>query len=78
MTFIVIELQTNANGTVGNIVNSYTERSQAEQQYHLVLAAAAVSALPSHAAVMLTSEGQMVSHAVYHHAVEPEPEEPEE
>ena len=75
MTFIVIELQTNANGAVGNFVWAYTERSQAEQKYHTVLAAAAVSALPSHAAVMLTSEGQMVSHAVYHHAVEPEPEE---
>lgn len=77
MTFLVIEIQTNADGAVGNFVWSYAERSLAEQKYHTVLAAAAVSALPSHAAVMLTNEGKMVDHAVYHHEVEP-PEEPEE
>ena len=68
MKYIVIELQTNANGTVGNIVNAFDNRNQAEQKYHTVLASAAVSALPSHAAVMLTSDGIELAHACYHHA----------
>ena len=76
MSFIVIEIQTNADGSVGNFVWSYAERGPAEQKYHTVLAAAAVSALPSHAAIMVTSEGHMLAHNVYHHEVEPpEPEE---
>lgn len=67
MQFIVFEIQTNANGTIGTLVNAYTDRNLAEQQYHLVLAAAAVSALPAHAAVMLTSDGRTIAHAVYYH-----------
>lgn len=74
MSYIVIELQTNANGTVGNIVTAYTDRNQAEQKYHTVLAAAAVSALPAHAAVLITSDGMTLAHECYHHA-QPEPEE---
>ena len=42
MTFIVIEVQTNADGTVGNIVTSYTDRNLAEQKYHMILASAAI------------------------------------
>lgn len=67
MTYLVIEIQTNQYGTVGNLVYSYTERLQAEQQYHLILASAAVSALPVHAAVLLTSDGRMVASGAYRH-----------
>ena len=69
MTYIVIELQTNANDTVGILTDSYTNRDTAEQKYHMVLSAAAVSALPSHAAVMITGDGQLVKREVYHHDV---------
>lgn len=78
MTYIVLEIQTNVNGAVGTLVNSYTDRNQAEQKYHLILSAAAVSALPEHAAVMLTSDGRMVTSQCYKHVVEVEPEEVEE
>ena len=67
--YIVIEIQTNANGTIGNLVTSYYERNDAERQYHLILAAAAVSVLPAHAAVMMTNEGNILAHQVYHHKV---------
>lgn len=81
MKYIVIELQTAADGTVGNLVYAYDDRNAAEQKYHLILAAAAVSTLPSHAAVLLTSEGITLMHACYHHMqpeLEPTPEvEPE-
>ena len=74
MTYLVIEIQTNTNGTVGNFINAYTERNLAEQKYYTVLAAAAVSALPTHAVALLTNDGQPVMHAVYHHPIA-QPEE---
>lgn len=65
--YIVIELQTSQDGTVGNLVYAYDSREQAESKYHAVLSAAAVSALPTHAAVLLTSEGFEVAQQCYHH-----------
>lgn len=73
MTYIVIEIQTNSDGTVGTILNTYSDRNTAEQQYHLILASAAVSQLPAHAAVMLTNDGRMITSQAYRHE-EPEPE----
>lgn len=58
--YIVVELQTNASGSVANIVTSYDERNAAESKYYSILAAAAVSQLPKHAAVLMTSEGYLV------------------
>lgn len=77
MTFIVIELQTNNDGTVSNLVYAYTDRGQAEQKYHLILSSAAVSALPAHAAVLLTGDGRTIASQCYRHEV-PEPEGSEE
>lgn len=67
MTYIVIELQTNNDGTVGNLVYAFTNRNEAEQKYHLVLASAAVSQLPAHAAVLLTNDGRTIASQCYRH-----------
>lgn len=74
MTYIVIELQTNNDGVVGNLVYSYTDRNQAEQKYHLVLASAAVSTLPAYAAVLMTSDGRTLASQCYKHVEESESE----
>lgn len=58
--YIVVELQTNQDGTVGNIVYSYDELPAAYSKYYAVLSAAAVSQLPKHAAVMMTGEGYLM------------------
>ena len=68
--YIVIELQTSASGTVSNLVYSYADRSQAESKYHTILASAAVSQLPSHAAALMTAEGQLLERKCYHHVEE--------
>ena len=70
MTYIVIELQTNNDGTVGNLVYAYTNRNEAEQKYHLILSSAAVSSLPAHAAVLLTGDGRMLASQCYRHVEE--------
>lgn len=72
MTYIVIELQTNAESQVTNLVWAYTDRGQAEQKYHLVLSSAAVSQLPAHAAVLLTGDGRTLASQCYRHEEEPE------
>ena len=75
MKYIVIEIQTNANGTVGNIVTAHDTRAAAESTFHTVLASAAISALPSHAAVLMDNEGSIIDSRCYTHEPEPEPEE---
>jgi len=67
MKYVLVELQTNNDGTVGNIVTAYDDLPHAEAAYHSVLAAAAVSALPEHAAVLLTSDGETYASKCYRH-----------
>ena len=68
--FIVMEIQT--GDTVATIVNSYADRNTAEQNYHTILASAAVSTVPKHGAVMLTDEGTRLKNECYIHEQEPE------
>lgn len=70
MKYLVIEIQTNSDGSVGNLVYAYDDRNQAESKYHTVLASAAISALPAHAAVLLTSDGRQLEYKCYHHITE--------
>ena len=63
--FIVIEIQKNNEGQIATLVNAYSDHNTAEQKYHTILAAAAVSGLPSHAAVMLLENGQETKHECY-------------
>ena len=67
MKYVVIEMQTAADGTVGNLVTAYDTRNAAESGYHSVLAAAAISALPQHAAALLTSTGTLIDSRCYEH-----------
>ncbi len=76
--YYIMELQQYQNGEYGHIVHvAYDEdpetaRLKAESKYHEVLAAAAVSELPSHAAVIIASDGFPLMHQRYEHkAVEP-------
>ena len=72
--YLAIEIQTNQDGTVGNLVYAYDELNQAQSKYHAVLSAAAVSELPMHAAVLVRSDGAVLASDYFEHS-EPEPEE---
>ena len=67
MAFIVVELQKLADGNVANIVTQKDTENEAYSHYHSVLAAAAVSELPCHSAVILSDEGFPVAHQCYKH-----------
>lgn len=66
-TYVVLEIQTSADGTVGNLVSAYDTRGAAESAFHSILAAAAISALPTHAAVLMTNEGSVIDSRCYTH-----------
>lgn len=65
--FVVIELQVNGDGSVGTIVNKYEKEADAESKYHTILAAAAVSKVPKHSAIILNDEAMIHSSHCYVH-----------
>ena len=67
--YIVIELQTNADGAVSNLVTAFDTLAEAESRYHSILASAAISQIPVHSAIIVSAEGFPVQHQCYKHAV---------
>lgn len=66
MKYIVIEIQKSANGTVAiPAPASYDTYLSAVAAYHTILAAAAVSSVPVHSAVILTDTGQQIAMETY-------------
>lgn len=70
--YIVMELQANASGQLGNFVWAFDTLPQAESKYHSVLSAAAVSQIPIHSAVILDERGNVLMNTSYDHPVEVE------
>lgn len=66
--FIVMEIQNNKDGTVGTLVSSYDSQNQAASKYHQILAAAALSDLPVHAAVLMNEQGMQLAYSYYEHS----------
>lgn len=73
--YLVVEMQTYADDTCGSIKFEFSDASLAEQKYHEVLAAAAVSTCKIHSAVLLDFTGRLLKREQYTHAVQPEPVE---
>ena len=74
MVYIVMEIQSTET-TAATIVTTYTDRNTAEQAYHTILAAASVSPVPIHSAVMLTNDGTRIKGETYRHDSQPVPAE---
>ena len=73
--FYIIEVQQYQDGSYGDIKHfAYDEnpdkaRLKAESKYYEVLAAAAVSELPMHSAILFSAEGFPIMHQCYRHNV---------
>lgn len=63
--FIVVEIQ---NGTVLPVIVKETQE-EAESAYHMILAAAAISNVAVHTAVMFTNRGLLLESKCYVHEV---------
>lgn len=75
MKWLVIELQTSDAGVVANIVTVHDTYLEAQQKYHQVLSAAAVSNVYMHGATILTNDGVAQEYRVYTHIPESSPDE---
>ena len=75
--FYIVEIQQYANGDYGHIVHFAYDadpekaRLKGEATYYEVLAAAAVSELPTHSAIMFSTEGFPIMHQCYKHGNAP-------
>lgn len=56
---IILELQKTGN-TLAHLLTTHESREEAEQKYHAVLSAAAVSSVAVHSAVMLDDTGHQL------------------
>lgn len=65
--FAVIEFQTDGSGNVAHIMTDHPTKAEAESKYHQVLAAAAISQVPIHSAVIITPEGVVQKSQCYKH-----------
>ena len=69
MKYLVIEIQTNSDGTVGNFVWSYDNENDAWSKYHAVLSSAAVSSIPVHSACLIGNDGNLIAQWCFRHEV---------
>ena len=69
MTYIVVELQTNAEGQTGNIVTAYDNLPQAESKFFTICAAAALSNVPMHSVVILDQTGMAIANRSFLHPI---------
>ncbi len=67
MKIIVTEIQKFADGGMSTPSYAFDSQQSAEAKYHAILAGAAVSALPVHAAIMFSEEGFPLRHECYKH-----------
>lgn len=83
--YYIVEIQCNEAGEYSHLVHWAWDQDEtkaqlkAESTFYTVLAAAAVSTLKSHAAILFSAEGTPLMNKCYYHEPEPEPdpEEPE-
>ena len=67
--YIVLEIQKVDESSVGTLINSYENRNEAESKYHTVLAAAAISTIPQHSAIMMEDNCVPIKFDGYDHPV---------
>lgn len=75
--YYVIEIQTHADGTSGNIVTGYPDKNTSEDAYMFARASANDSTVHCHTVMWVTKEGKYVEPPVCYHHEEPVPNEAE-
>ena len=65
--YVVVEIQTDAEGNVSTLVHACEGRDNAASVFHQILSYAAISALPCHGASWLNSDGSLVDWKAFRH-----------
>ena len=68
LVFYLVEFQSNETGAA--IVTVFSNQAKAEQAYHTILSAAAVSNVRKHCAMLLNEDLFVIKKEVYVHEVE--------
>lgn len=71
MKYLVIELQKSGDD-VASIINKCDDLNQAQSTYHQILAAAAISSIEVHSAIIMNDEGEVYNRESFFHPIEPE------
>lgn len=72
--YAVVELQKTNDSTLLHLINSYQTINEAYNKYHTILAAAAISTVPLHSAVILSETGDVLSTEHFVHEEQTESE----
>lgn len=67
MSYLVVELQTYSDGSMGHIEWPFDNQAEAESRFHAVLSAAAVSEVTIHSCSLLASDGRLLNRGCYEH-----------
>lgn len=74
--YTILELQTDNDGKTVHIVTTEENRAKADSQFYSIMAAACLSNLRYHTAMVIDPEGRALMRDCYKHLPpEPEPEE---
>ena len=65
MQYLVVEIQ--RNNSISSLTYAFEDRNEAISKYHSILAAASISSVPVHSAVILTEEGKTIKSESYNH-----------
>ncbi len=65
--YVILEIQTYADGTIGTLVYTASDYNHAQSTYHEKLAAAAISNIPVHSVVLMDSRGYSFGQEFYEH-----------
>lgn len=72
--YVVLEIQQADDSTVTNLTSSFTDQASAESAFYSILAAAALSSVHIHTAVLMDTTGFVYQYKGYvRPVVEPEP-----
>lgn len=72
--YIIQEIQTNGNVSAVTPAVQKVDRNEADSAFYFAMGAAAVSAVPIHAVVMLDEHGNIVKSGFYEHTSPPNAE----
>ena len=67
VSYFIIEIQKTDAEHVAYLVNQAATRNEAESTYHMILAAAAISQVPAHGAILFTDESYPIMNHMYYH-----------
>ncbi len=67
MKYLVLEIQTAADGKVSTLITAKDSLNEAMSAFYMILSAAAVSSVPVHAAVLMMNNGAVVKSEVFDH-----------